>query len=90
MLDIIEIAQIDILAAKCTEADHPNFDGRLCDILTDAHVEKALTEYFSECEEWSDALLPQALKAYRESVEANERINGFATGLIGSVLAGAL
>lgn len=78
VLDIGEKIAIDFIAARIADDENPGFEGRLIDIITEDHVKRAIVEYFSESEEWSDDLLPAALEMYR----ATEAMEDIATALV--------
>lgn len=67
LLDPIDKLQIDFNALQLAHDENPDHDGPLCDVLTDDHTRRALADYFGECEDYSDDLLPALLAAYKET-----------------------
>jgi hypothetical protein len=88
--DPMEMLEIQFSAARIANAENPDFYGRLIDIMDDTHVEKAIREYFSDCSEWSEDLMPEALKVYHATEEIENAAQDFADRFVKSMLGGSL
>lgn len=86
MFDPIEKFHIDFRAACIADDENPGYEGRLIDIITEEHIKAAIREYFVEEPEWSEDLMPQALKLYRETEAMEQRIKGFCDNLMSTLL----
>lgn len=74
--DITEKLHLDFRASCIANDENPDYHGRLIDIITEDHIKQALREYFEECPEWGENLMPYALKMYYETEKIEQHVKG--------------
>lgn len=81
MFDHLLMLQIDLIACRLaieTDDTRPPIE-----VIDEAIVGRAIKEYFSDCDEWSDDLLEPALAEYRKAKKLDAWAATLAAGVCG-------
>jgi len=78
----LEIIQIDMIGCRIAIEEHP--DDAPCDVWSEDIVARAIKEYFSDCEEWSDNMLPGAMAWYKEAKAVDDFARDLACLMVGA------